>query len=617
MNMLITGFNGTILLLTGLLYTVTPDLVNRYLLTAVLVSELILDFIIYLNAHVKIKSIKKKFRIPESGIITIETQETKEFSVLNPLWYLLYLALTAGAVIISLQKYLNLPPVIATHFDMYGTPDRFADKSYFTILALPASILLFSLLFAGINTALKHAKKVSGTAKGKLSIDQERRFRLLWSIALFLSGLCILVVLFTAQLTVIKIFTESLPIMYISIGGTLLIILLIGGLAVYTGQSGSRFTVNFGHPVSWVIIAAVIILASLLLGSCATSIGYLASPEQPPNVQPWEDGLRTDPDKNAFEWWYFDASFSDGSSAVIVFSTKSILDPAGKPDPEVNIVITDSEGNIFTSSDKPGMDNFSASSKGLYVKTGNSFAKGSFSRCKIHYSKNDISADLELVSQAPPWRPGSGKIYFDGSSEKYFAWLAAIPYGRVKGTLRYNGKTVEVAGSGYHDHNWGSVRLNKVMTQWYWGRSRIDDYTIIFSEMLTAPKYGSLKLPVFFIAKGNTIILDKDFDFTFKPDSWKRHNGGRDYPEEIQILVSGKDTQAELNITDPKIIEAKALLEGAPRIIRTAAGLFVNPYYFRFKSNYDLELLTDGKSERIKGDGIFEIMMLRGKQTIR
>lgn len=59
MNMLITGFNGTILLLTGLLYTVTPDLVNRYLLTAVLVSELILDFIIYLNAHVKIKSIKR------------------------------------------------------------------------------------------------------------------------------------------------------------------------------------------------------------------------------------------------------------------------------------------------------------------------------------------------------------------------------------------------------------------------------------------------------------------------------------------------------------------------------------------------------------------------------
>jgi len=50
----------------------------------------------------------------------------------------------------------------------------------------------------------------------------------------------ILGILFTAQLTIIKILSGGMFLLYISLGGTFLMILIIGGLAVYTGQSGSR-----------------------------------------------------------------------------------------------------------------------------------------------------------------------------------------------------------------------------------------------------------------------------------------------------------------------------------------------------------------------------------------
>ena len=40
----------------------------------------------------------------------------------------------------------------------------------------------------------------------------------------------------------------------------------------------------------------------------------------------WEDGLRLAPKPGNFEWWYFDAHFNDGSTAVVVFFTKSLLD---------------------------------------------------------------------------------------------------------------------------------------------------------------------------------------------------------------------------------------------------------------------------------------------------
>ena len=334
-------------------------------------------------------------------------------------------------------------------------------------------------------------------------------------------------------------------------------------------------------------------------------------------VQPWEDGLRTDPAGNSFEWWYFDASFSDGSTAVIVFSTKNILNPKGKADPNVSIIITTPDGDKITVDDSPGIDGFEASQKSLDVKLSNSYAIGNLSQCFIHFEKDGIEADLTFTSKAPAWRPGSGKMYFDSKKEKYFAWLPAIPFADVEGSLSYNGKKVMVSGTGYHDHNWGNVRLDKVMTQWYWGRARIDDYTLIFSRMLTSPKYGSSNVPVYYIAKGNDILSSSDFELTFAPSSWERHGGGRDYPEKIVMDVVQNEMQTVIQITDPVFIEVKNLLEDLPWLVKNTTRLFTNPYYFRFNADFHLKI-SDSTGTTVKtGKGIFEMMMLRGLQTVR
>ena len=47
----------------------------------------------------------------------------------------------------------------------------------------------------------------------------------------------------------------------------------------------------------------------------------------------WEDGLRIDPQPGNFEWWYFDAHFDDGSTAVLNFPhRKNVVTcgPAGR-----------------------------------------------------------------------------------------------------------------------------------------------------------------------------------------------------------------------------------------------------------------------------------------------
>ncbi|WP_119326236.1 hypothetical protein [Companilactobacillus musae] len=43
------------------------------------------------------------------------------------------------------------------------------------------------------------------------------------------------------------------------------------------------------------------------------------------DVEPWEDGLRTNIKELNYEWWYFDAHLSDGSDLVVTFYDKSML----------------------------------------------------------------------------------------------------------------------------------------------------------------------------------------------------------------------------------------------------------------------------------------------------
>ena len=64
----------------------------------------------------------------------------------------------------------------------------------------------------------------------------------------------------------------------------------------------------------------------------------------PDKVEVWEDGYRTAEEEDAFEWWYFDAQFDDGSTAVITFSTKPHTKPKAPLSPGVLIMYRSSGG---------------------------------------------------------------------------------------------------------------------------------------------------------------------------------------------------------------------------------------------------------------------------------
>ncbi|MCD6343321.1 MAG: hypothetical protein J7L76_06010 [Spirochaetaceae bacterium] len=197
-----------------------------------------------------------------------------------------------------------------------------------------------------------------------------------------------------------------------------------------------------------------------------------------------------------------------------------------------------------------------------------------------------------------------------GDRDHYFGWVVPIPHGSVTCTLTYDGKSHEVAGTGYHDHNWGNLALHKVQDHWYWGRAQFDDFTIIFVEQVTSKAYGYKKIPVFLVEKGNKILIEDGALLRLKTADFIRHSSRREYPKELDFDWKVDDKQVHIRLRQPEIIEAESLLGQLPKWEQKAAGLFANPYYFRFKAEMDLEIDLGDMKVRKQGPVLYELMLL-------
>jgi hypothetical protein len=334
------------------------------------------------------------------------------------------------------------------------------------------------------------------------------------------------------------------------------------------------------------------------------------------SVEPWEDGFRTRPERGEFEWWYFDAHLKDGTTTVIVFLTKSILNPKAPFEPQVTITINKANGKKIFRVVKTTPEHFSSARDRCDVHIEKCFVHGDLKMCSLHVEapsegeEPEIKIDLDFVGTVNAWRPGAGKIYSGEEKKSYFAWLAAIPFGNVHGKVIVAGKERRVSGEGYHDHNWGNVALPSVLSHWVWGRASLEGFNLIFVEMTSRRTYGSQTLPVFLLTKGRKILVEDGRPLQVVQNSFIRHSSGKRYPGELIFRLQNEEGSVSLELTDPEVIEATSLLTMLPIWQQKIARMFTNPYYFRFSSQLDLEVNLGKIHARVSGGALYELMLL-------
>lgn len=362
----------------------------------------------------------------------------------------------------------------------------------------------------------------------------------------------------------------------------------------------------------------ILIISTLFLNGCSNL--YLGSKDYTdfdPQLQanqlgntilPYEDGLRTNSENKEYEWWYFDAKLDDGSIAVVYFwKIKAIKDfyyigvNYNKPDgTEYKKIKFFKKNDTFFEKDS------------CNVQYNNNHFIGNLEKYKIKINPDDFDGfglDIELNATIKPYRPQDGII---NAGKDYFAWLAAVPNGLVNGKLTYNNEEINISGSGYHDHNWGNIELQKLFDDWLWFRGTVGEYTIIGYELNTTSARGGYSIPGIFIADSTGIIYEnygQNGIFTSKENLitglYKKNNEA--LFSKLKILTNDN---FYLEIEGVEVIENLYLFDvhKTPFIPFLFSLSNIDPYYTRFKSKVTLKLPNQNP---MIGEGVLEIMDLK------
>ena len=236
-------------------------------------------------------------------------------------------------------------------------------------------------------------------------------------------------------------------------------------------------------------------------------------------VELWEDGSRVDGSKGSYEWWYYDSHYPNGTVLVIFFFSKMPIDVDGPIKPIATMELTLPDGRKLSEEVYATIEESHYAKDRCDVRIGDCCCRGDLKHYEVDFVGKTLRARLTLDGTIRAWRSQTGSIFFGDNEEHYFAWLPAIPEGIAKADIEYDGKTVHLEGSGYHDHNWGNVSMVKLMHHWYWGRARIGNYKVISSWITAGKKYGYKDHDVFMIARDGEILGDNsNHTLRFKPE---------------------------------------------------------------------------------------------------
>ena len=326
----------------------------------------------------------------------------------------------------------------------------------------------------------------------------------------------------------------------------------------------------------------------------------------------WEDGLRTGGKRGLFEWWYFDATMEDDTTMVVVFFTRSAGHRNSPLSPSVLVTIK-----------RPGCPDrrwersflaeaFSAAEDRCDVRISDNWVRGDLHTYTLHVEMDEVAVDLELTSQAEPWRPGAGMNFYDEAMETFFAWLVPVPFGEAKGQIRFDGEEHPFQGVGYHDHNWGNVDLHRVLSHWYWGRFHLPPYTGIFVDMTATPAYGRQRIPILMRARDGRVIFEMGAGHVrVEATDFQPHPSGHRHPTRLAWSAEEGERRLHIALQDAELIENRFLLDTFPAWKRLLARLLgKNPHYFRFRSRMTLDLHPPEARETLSGPALYEIMVL-------
>lgn len=180
-----------------------------------------------------------------------------------------------------------------------------------------------------------------------------------------------------------------------------------------------------------------------------------------------------------FEWWYVEATFTEGSAvsgSVSIRGHRSTAELRGA----IDIVLSPPGGDAL----RVKREDLPIISAGRCAIIAEGFSverdpEGSELRLRVDTRAGSLALTLLRRSPSVGW-VGDG-VRFTRGGDRVFSWAVVMPSAEVVGVLPWSSATL--AGTGYHDQNWGSVDLSRNMRGWSWVHVGGESYQLVVAEV--------------------------------------------------------------------------------------------------------------------------------------
>lgn len=298
-----------------------------------------------------------------------------------------------------------------------------------------------------------------------------------------------------------------------------------------------------------------------------------------------------------YEWWYFDAAFSNGYHVVVTFHYRNIFLKPMVPSIQLFVYLPD--GTKIERYQLVSPENASASPDCCDVRMAESWVRERDGCYQLHMAIKNLAADLTFRNTVPPWKPGTGFNYRDEDQGLTAGWVVPVPHAEVSGTLTLKDRTIEVQGAGYHDHNWGNYHCHRTFRSWYWGRVHHDAYTVDYAQVLPRNEAAPPLTPLLVARDGEIVLSTNQMTFECLNETEDEALGQR-FARRFELTARTDWIQFQMTLNTRRVIDRAKL----PRVTDR------DHYYYRFLADYRIEVDIDGVSERVEGELLHELMLL-------
>jgi hypothetical protein len=321
----------------------------------------------------------------------------------------------------------------------------------------------------------------------------------------------------------------------------------------------------------------------------------------PTEFQRWHPEYEAD--GNYGESWFYVARTADGGALFFMMAVTNL--GLRTFDGSVDVQYYAPDGRKWNLHHEYHREQIQGAADRMDMTIGKAHTWGGGGTYRVTLAEADVSLDLTLVNELPSYKFGNGKLFFGADRAQQYTIGMNAPRARTSGSVSFGGTRFDLAGYGYTDHGWATIKMPSFIKLWYAVRMFDERYTLVLHRQLLQPRYGGDNKFGLLGVDGKIVAPSRNFRLDA---TQTRPEAGLSLPTELTVSMNSGGYQVTGTIRELRYQESIDVLGRISLPVRMAIKAFyTNPYFLRYMGQCELDVTHEGVTEHVSHECLVEI----------